>query len=305
MKKYDIHPQLKILRFVRIKTYSSFKRQLSNLVFNISMLFVLFHWNIRSKKYRISGYQSDLISVKIYQRKKDVSKRTPIIIYFHGGGFQSEGTAVHIKMIVDIVKKTKYKALYVKYRLMPKFPFPYGLEDCYSALQWVSKNQEKLGITDEIYVMGESAGGNLSAAVSLLSRDRKGPKITKQLLMYPVISQKQDTESIKEFVDAPMWNSYLNQEMWKNYLAAGDHGMLQYASIDLSSAHDLPPTYIETAELDCLRDEALQYKVKLEAAHVPVVHFQTPGTVHGYDSVRRAPIVKDLYRKRIHFLLEK
>jgi acetyl esterase/lipase len=151
-------------------------------------------------------------------------------------------------------------------------------------------------------VAGDSAGGNLATAVTLLARDYDGPKIKRQMLLYPVIDVLQNTPSMKEYFDTPMWNSILNKSMWELYLKNGDLGMIEYASPSLAKLHNLPRAYIETAQFDCLRDEAIDYARRLSEAGVPVKEYHTLKTVHGYDAVFYSKLVKSMIQKRIQFL---
>lgn len=167
----------------------------------------------------------------------------------------------------------------------------------------MKEHAEFLGIDEnDITIAGDSAGGNLAAGVTLLARDKQGPFIRKQMLIYPVLDVLQQTDSMREFAFTPMWNSILNDAMWKIYLKNGDLGMIQYASPILADLSGLPEAYIETAEYDCLRDEGIQYAEKLLKAGVPVVSHHTLGTVHGYDAVFYSRLMKNMLQNRIAFL---
>jgi acetyl esterase/lipase len=260
---------------------------------------------VKRKHYTIKGYKHTNIQVTVYE-KKDNHEISPALLYFHGGAFQMEGTVVHINMLMNIMMKTNYKIVYVRYRLAPKFPFPAGFFDCYHALLWMNQHHEYLKIDpNQISVGGDSAGGNLATAVALYARDHHGPKINKQMLIYPVIDMKQDTESIKKFVDTPMWNSLLNKSMWEDYLKNGDFKMIDYASPSLAKdLKNMPKTYIETAQYDCLRDEAIDYARRLSADGVSVTEYHTRKTVHGYDAVFYSKLVNHMIDQRIKFLNE-
>jgi acetyl esterase/lipase len=157
---------------------------------------------------------------------------------------------------------------------------------------------------EDFIVYGESAGGNLAGAMALLSRDRKGPTITKQMLIYPVTSHRLNTPSMINYTDTPMWNAILNESMWKSYLSNGDFNMLEYASILEADLKGLPPCYIETAEFDCLRDQGILYGHKLKKLGVPVKEFHTNHTVHGYDAVFFSPFIKSIVEKRVEYILD-
>lgn len=300
--EYNVHPDLKILSKFRISKYTRFRMAFMNAVFRISLFFGKKDKTLIQKRFRIKGYQDRKITMISYLPKEE-TKQTKALLYFHGGGFFLDGTAVHLRMIRKIAKETNQKVFFVKYHLVPKHPFPSALYDCYNSLLWVYENREALNIdANGISVMGDSAGGNLAAAVSLISRDQKGPKIEKQLLLYPVLDVNQNTKSMKEFSDTPVWNSKLNHEMWKMYLKNGDFGLLKYASPSLSDLEGLPETYIETAEYDCLRDEAKEYEKRLKASKVKVTSYHTKGSFHGYDALFISKFALEMMEKRIAFL---
>jgi acetyl esterase len=302
MKSYDIDPQLKILKPITFNGYSKYRRKTTNALLNTMMFLARPSLTIKTKTYKIEGYQNTKIKVKFYELK-DNQQLSNVILYLHGGGFQIEGNPIHMKMLGTMMNGTGFKGLYVHYRLAPNYPFPTGLMDCYAALKWLDQNREKLKIKD-IIVAGDSAGGNLASALTLLSRDLNGPKIIKKMMFYPVIDRLMDTESMKLYVDTPIWNSQLNKDMWKNYLKNGEQNMIQYASLIEAKLNNLPKAYIETAYYDCLRDEAIRYAKHLKDAGNEVVEVHTKRSVHGYDACFLTKFVKDLYEKRIAFLKE-
>jgi acetyl esterase len=304
MKSYDIHKDLRFLKTIKFKEYSPLRLKIANGILRIMMFLTVSHVDVKSKTMKYPGYQNDMVSLKLYELKIQKIKPKGAIVFYHGGGFQMIGTPVHIRLVSDLVRQTGYPVYYVNYRLAPEYAFPYALEDSYQGLlyahnhaTWINPNLE------EFIVYGDSAGGNLAAAMTLLARDRKGPKITKQVLIYPVTSHRQDTKSIIEYTDVPMWNANLNRAMWENYLRDGDFGMLQYISILEADLHNLPPCYMETAEFDCLRDQGILYDQKLRASGVEVTSFHTYQTVHGYDGVFFSPFVKSLIERRTQFIM--
>jgi acetyl esterase len=305
MAKYHIDSELIILKPLKFKKYTNSRRFIANLLFQVTMFFSRPKKGVKRKHYTIKGYKHTNIQVTVYE-KKDNHEISPALLYIHGGAFQMEGTVVHINMLMNIMMKTNYKIVYVRYRLAPKFPFPAGFFDCYHALLWMNEHHEYLKIDPNlISVGGDSAGGNLATAVALYARDHHGPKINKQMLIYPVVDMKQDTDSIKEFVDTPMWNSLLNKSMWEDYLKNGDFNMIEYASPSLAKdLKNMPKTYIETAQYDCLRDEAIDYARRLSSDGISVTEYHTRKTVHGYDAVFYSKLVKHMIDQRIKFLNE-
>ena len=302
MDKYQIDPELRILKPLKFKKYTQTRRFMANLLFMITMLFTRPKKGVKQRHFWIRGYKHMKIKVTVYSLK-DRKDKAPGLLYIHGGGFQMVGTPVHIAMLQNIILETKQTAVYVRYHLSPKFPFPAALYDCYHALLWMKEHADFLGIDDKhISVAGDSAGGNLATAITLLSRDQGGPKIERQMLLYPVIDVEQNTPSMKAYDDTPMWNSILNKSMWELYLKEGDFDMLQYASPSKADVHDMPETYIETAQYDCLRDEAIEYAKRLSQQGTKVFEYHTLKTVHGYDAVFFGKLVKQMLKNRIKFL---
>ncbi|MBU1093479.1 MAG: alpha/beta hydrolase [Firmicutes bacterium] len=302
MDKYDIDHELNILKPLKFSKYTNSRRFFANLVFKITMFFTKPKKGIRERRFIFRGYMHQKVKLSVYEVKSKTTK-SPGLLYIHGGGFQIQGTPVHERLVANIILETGQKAIYVDYRLAPKYPFPTALEDCYHALLWMVEHADFLNIDiNDISIAGDSAGGNLAAGVALLARDRKGPKIHRQMLLYPVLDIEQQTESMKLYHDVPMWNSILNKDMWELYMRNGDYGMREYASPSLADVSGSPETYIETADYDCLRDEGILYAKRLKQAGVPVIEHQTKHTVHGYDAVFFSKLVRNLTRERILFL---
>ncbi len=302
MGKYNIDSELKVLKPLKFKKYTSSRRLIANMIFSFTVFFSRPSKDVIFKKYKIKGYNHQNIKIFVF-RKKNQAGKTPSLLYIHGGGFQMVGTTVHLKMLEKIVQETGHTVVYVNYHLAPKYPFPAGFFDCYHTLLWMKNHATYLHIDeDRISVGGDSSGGNLATGIALYARDKSGPKIMKQMLLYPVIDMKQETPSMKEFNDTPMWNSVLNKSMWEVYLKNGDFDMLKYASPSLATLENMPKTYIETAQYDCLRDEAIEYAKNLSKAGIQVIEHHTRKTVHGYDAVFYSNLVKQMIENRVKFL---
>jgi acetyl esterase len=208
----------------------------------------------------------------------------PLFVYYHGGGWvigDLETADASCRMIAN---RTGRVVVSVDYRLSPEYKFPIPVEDSYAALQWVSENASSInGNASNLVVGGDSAGGNLAAVVSLISKEQNGPDIAGQVLIYPVTSLGYDTKSYQEFQqgfgldrDLMIWfgNYYINnEEDTKNKYAA------PLLAEDLSN---LPPAFVLTAENDVLRDEGLAYAERLKQAGVKVETIIETGLVHGY-----------------------
>ncbi len=254
---------------------------------------------IKSRKVKIKSFDGKCIKNTIIEPKQE-KENSPCLVYFHGGAFRYPSVPYQLRMAHRYANSAQCKVVFVNYRLAPKHPFPAPVEDGYSTLKWVYENSSELGIdVNRIAVGGDSAGGALAAAIAQMSRDRNGPHVCFQLLIYPVIDCDMQTESMKTFYDTPIWDSIKSKDMWKKYLKNGDQGLLAYASpIKAESLAGLPSAYVEIAEFDCLRDEGVNYALRLQEAGVPVELVQTKGTIHAYDMVFKS-IAKENFEKRI------
>ena len=213
----------------------------------------------------------------------------------------------HYRLAKEYALRARCCVLFVQYRLAPRYPYPIPAEDCFAALQWTLNNALRLGISEEkIAIGGDSAGGALAAAASLMARDRLGYKPRFQLLIYPVTDRRMQTESMRLYHDTPMWNSALSRMMWDAYLPFPSWGNIAYASpAEAASLADLPPAYVEVAEFDCLRDEGIAYARALREAGVEVALCRTKGTMHGYDIAADSRTARIAAARRVKYMKEK
>lgn len=302
MSKYEINPDFKKLENTKLPFYPMVLPILNKLVERKNNKMMLPE-KLKVTEKEIEGYNNDKITLEILEPKNN-SAIDSCLIYFHGGAFAIKEAPYHINLCIDYALKTPCKVVFVNYRLLPKNPFPVGIEDCYAACRWVYDYAEELGINkSKIAVGGDSAGGALAAGITLMARDRKELKFCFQLLIYPVTDQRQNTESMKKYTDTPMWNSILNKKMWDLYLKNGLHGPKEYASpMEAASFTNLPNAYIEVAEFDCLRDEGINYAHALKNSDIGVELNITEGTIHGYDMEEASEIVLTNKMKRIQAL---
>ena len=207
----------------------------------------------------------------------------PGLAYFHGGGWMLGDLDTHQLACSEIANRTPCVVVSVEYRLSPEHRFPAGLEDCYAATEWVAKNGEKLGIdTGRIAVGGDSSGGNLAAAVCLVARDRKGPRIAAQLLVYPVLDYNFDTKSYHDNAEGYLLTRDVMIYFWDAYLEKASDRTNPYAApLQARDLRGLPPAMMLTGEYDPLRDEGVAYTERLREAGVPVVARDYEGLVHG------------------------
>jgi acetyl esterase/lipase len=231
------------------------------------------------------------VRIRVYM-PRDRTEPGPGFVNFHGGGFVlGDLESEHPRCLV-MAAQGGAVSIGVDYRLAPENPFPAGVEDCYSALQWVFEHAQELKIDpSRIAIGGCSAGGNLAAAVTLMARDRSGPRVALQMLFYPVIDDRCNTPSMLDGAGLYIWDYRNSLDMWNHYIGPDRSAVSPYAAparaADLSG---LPPAYVMTCEHDPLRDEALSYATRLLQAGVPVDLHNYPGTVHGFDFLVEAEI---------------
>jgi acetyl esterase len=205
------------------------------------------------------------------------------LVYFHGGAFMMGDLDIEEEKCVVLTRDAGCVIFSVDYRLAPEHPFPTPLEDCYAALCWVAGNAERLGIDRRaLGVGGCSAGGALAASVAQLCRDRGGPQLALQMLLYPVLDVSLSEPSVRTLLDdrelrdvARMWERYLGAP-----LSSPPAGASPAACAKLSG---LAPAHITAGELDFLRDEAITYARRLLEAGVSVDLHLWPRTPHAVD----------------------
>lgn len=222
------------------------------------------------------------IPVRVYS--PGTSGPRPAVVYFHGGGWVvGDLDTVDIPCRV-LAEQLGAVVVSVGYRKAPEHRYPAAFDDAYAAVGWVTDRAEELGIAGErVFVMGDSAGANLAAGVALAARDRRGPSIAGQILLYPVTDFDFTTESYSENADGKLLTRPAMQWFWGHYLGAQDISEAPYATPARATDHSgLPPAFVATAECDPLRDEGQAYAALLEAAGTPSLHKQFDGMIHGF-----------------------
>lgn len=207
-------------------------------------------------------------------------------LYIHGGGMIMGSVDLNDAGIASFAEFSGVPMLAVDYRLAPEFPHPTPVEDCYAALLWLAEQAPSLGVDPaRIAVMGDSAGGGLAAGVSLLARDRSGPVLARQILVYPMLDDR-NLAPDPRFTGLITWNYDDNRTGWQALLgdAAGGPDVSPYAAPARATYLDaLPPTYLDVGDLDIFLDEDLAFAARLAASDVPVELHVYPGAPHGFE----------------------
>lgn len=228
----------------------------------------------------------------------------PCLVFFHGGGFIMNAAFSHYSIAKEYAAKVPCVVIYADYRLCPEYKFPIQPVDCYNVYKWAVDNAEELGVdSKKIMVGGDSAGGNLAAVVSLMARDYGIQIPSKAMLIYPLTDRRMNTESMKEFTDTPLWNARLNEIMWKLYLDEKEYDHMEYASpMEAASLAEFPQTYIEVAEIDCLRDEGILFHERLLSEGVSSELYMIKGACHGFETAHNSTITRECMARRIEWL---
>src|SRR5919197_1055576 len=211
----------------------------------------------------------------------------PIMVYFHGGGRVIGKIEAYDATCRALTNAAGCLVVAMEYRLAPEHKFPAAPEDCYAATRWVAANATAIGGDPRrIAVGGDSAGGNLTAVVSQMARDRGGPALVYQLLVYPVTNYGYDTASYRENADGYLLTKDAMVWFWNHYLRSAADGDNPLASpLRANDLRGLPPALVLTAEFDPLRDEGEAYAIRLQEAGVPVTLKRYAGMIHGFFSL--------------------
>lgn len=225
------------------------------------------------------------LPIRIYTPACEEQGPFPILVYFHSGGWVFGSIEAHDPVCRALANHARCLVVSVGYRLAPEHPFPAAPEDCYAATQWVAEHARELnGDPARIAVGGDSAGGNLAAAVALMARDRQGPALRYQVLIYPETDYYDTgTASYNTYADGYGLSREEMAWYWDQYLARPEDRANPYAApLRATDLSDLPPALVITAEYDPARDEAERYAQRLQQAGVSARLSRYDGMIHSF-----------------------
>jgi acetyl esterase len=249
--------------------------------------------------------------IRIY-KPEGVSGPAPILIYYHGAGWVMGGTKTHDRLVRELASGTGAVTIFVDYDRSPESRYPVAIEEDYAATDYVAKHANEFGgDASRMAIAGDSVGGNMTAVVSLLAKERGGPKFKGQLLFYPVTDASMSTPSYQAFASGPWLTKPAMAWFWDAYLPdKSKRADVHVSPINASTAQltGLPPALIITDENDVLRDEGEAYARKLAAAGVPTTSVRYNGTIHDFvllNAISDTAPTRAAMAQAIEFLREK
>jgi acetyl esterase len=255
------------------------------------------------------GSNSKDVSITIVRPRNSSIEPLPVVIFTHGGGWVLGGFDTHERLVREIAIKANVVVVFVNYTLSPEAKYPTALEQAYAATNWVARNGQSINVdSSRLAVVGDSVGGNLTAALTLLAKERGGPSIRFQVLFYPVTDANFDTPSYRKYEEGYwltregmkwFWDSYTSKETNRKEPTVSP----LHASIEQLSG--LPPGLIVNGENDVLCDEGEAYALKLLQAGVPVTAVRYHGTIHDFvmlNAITNDPAPRGAIEQASHML---
>ena len=233
----------------------------------------------------IAGGPTKEISIRII-RPSNATGLLPMIFHTHGGGWILGDKDTHERLYRELANAAQAIVVFVDYTPAPDAQYPVQVEQAYAALEWAFSNADEIGVApDRAALFGDSVGGNMAAALTLMAKERRGPKLAAQVLFYPVTNANLDTDTYEIYADGPwltreamrwFWDSYLPDEERRREVTASP----LMASID--QLRDLPPALVINGQHDVLCAEGEAYARRLTEADVPVTQVRYGGTIHDF-----------------------
>ena len=238
--------------------------------------------SVSEKTIQASGQSIPLTIV----RPEGVKGELPVFMFFHGGGWVLGDYPTHARLIRDLVVNSGAVAVYVGYTPSPEAQYPTAIDQAYAATRWVGEHGKEIQVdSSRLAVAGNSVGGNMAAVVALKAKEAGTPKLSFQLLLWPVTDANLETASYNQFAQGHFLTKPLMKWFWDNYTTNPKQRAERFASplqATTEQLKGLPPALVQTAEFDVLRDEGEAYARKLDAAGVTVTAVRYNGMIHDY-----------------------
>lgn len=251
--------------------------------------------NIEHKRVAQDGLNLDLTMVRP-AGSQDVC---PVFMFIHGGGWILGDFPTHERFVRDLVVDSGFAAVFVNYTPSPEAQYPTAINQAYAATKWVAEHGSEIQVDGKrLAVVGNSVGGNMTAVVALMAKDKGGPEIKCQVLFWPVTDANFETASYQEYADGYFLTKGMMKWFWDAYLPDPVRRREAYASplqADPKHVAGLPPALIQTAGNDVLRDEGEAYARKLDGAGVDVTAVRYEGLIHDYgllNAISQVPAVR-------------
>jgi acetyl esterase/lipase len=235
-------------------------------------------------------------------RPKGVKGKLPVFIFVHGGGWVLGDYPTHKRMVRDLVVLTGFAGVFVNYTRTPDAQYPQAINEIFAATKWVAEHGDEIEVDGKnLAVVGNSVGGNMTAATALKAKQEGGPKIKVHIMMWPVTDANFNTESYRQFGDKRFLTAPLMKWMWDLYTTDPQQRKEIYASplqATIEQLQGLPPALIQVAESDILRDEGEAYGRKLDEAGVKVTTVRYDGMIHDFgllNGLAEEPAVRSLF----------
>lgn len=226
------------------------------------------------------------VSVRIVRPPSASNPSLPVIIYIHGAGWVFGNAHTHDRLIRELAVGAKAAIVFPNYSLSPEAKYPTAIEEIYAVLQWIAEHGHQHGLdASKLSVAGDSVGGNMAAAITLMAKERSGPRIAKQLLFYPVTDASFDTESYHQFAEGYFLQREGMKWFWDQYTTdPGERNQITASPLraSIEDLRDLPEALVITGEADVLRDEGEAYASKLREAGVNVTAVRFQGIIHDF-----------------------
>jgi acetyl esterase len=234
----------------------------------------------------IPGGPTGEISIQIVRPPSSINETLAVVMYFHGGGWVLGGADTHDRLVRELANSAHAAIVFVNYTPSPEAKYPIPLEQAYAATKWVTENSQTINVnSSRLAVVGDSVGGNMATAVTLLAKERGGPKINFQVLFYPVTDANFDTPSYIAYQEGYFLTREAMKWFWDNYTSNQTNRKKPTVSplqASIEQLKGLPPALIINGEFDVLRDEGEAYAHKLIEAGVPVTGLRYHGTIHDF-----------------------